>query len=46
MPTSLPSGPQTPQEHRNDLLPLGLAIAALSMFLASAFLFFSSATMA
>jgi hypothetical protein len=43
---SLPSGAQAPQEHHNDLLPLGLAIAALSMFMASGFLFFSSASMA
>jgi hypothetical protein len=46
MPMSLPSGAPAPQEHHNDLLPLGLAIAALSMFLASAFLFFSAASMA
>jgi hypothetical protein len=46
MPMSLPSGAQAPQEQDKDLLPLGIAIAAVSMFLASAFLFFSSATMA
>jgi hypothetical protein len=45
-PMSLPSGAQSPQEQDKHLLPLGIAIAALSMFLASVFLFFSSATMA